>query len=60
MSTISVDFFEHYTHHNDIEKIQDLAKVGNKELEKMFERDAVEVTGKTGTPIVEGRHFLFG
>lgn len=40
--------------------MQDLAKVGNKELEKMFERDAVEVTSKTGTPIVEGRHFPFG
>ncbi len=35
--------FEHYTHHNDLQKMQDLAKVGNKELEEMFERDATEV-----------------
>jgi monovalent cation:proton antiporter-2 (CPA2) family protein len=34
--------FEHYTHHNDMQKMQDLAKAGNKELEEMFERDAAE------------------
>jgi hypothetical protein len=31
---------EHYTHHNDLEKMQDLAKVATRELEEMFERDA--------------------
>jgi voltage-gated potassium channel Kch len=32
--------FEHYTHHNDEEKMQDLAKAAAKELEEMFARDA--------------------
>jgi monovalent cation:proton antiporter-2 (CPA2) family protein len=35
--------FEHYTHHNDEEKMQDLAKAEAKELEEMFARDAEEV-----------------
>ena len=34
--------FEHYTHHTDEEKMQDLAKEGAKELEEMFARDAEE------------------
>ena len=34
--------FEHYTHHSDDEKMQDLAKEGAKELEEMFARDAEE------------------
>lgn len=34
--------FEHYTHHNDMEKLQALAKASMKELEEMFERDAAE------------------
>jgi hypothetical protein len=38
--------FEHYTHHNDLEKMQDLAKAGNKELEEMFERDAADQAAK--------------
>jgi len=32
--------FEHYTHHNDEQKMQDLAKESAKELEEMFRRDA--------------------
>jgi monovalent cation:proton antiporter-2 (CPA2) family protein len=39
--------FEHYTHHNDMQKMQDLAKAGNKELEEMFERDAADPALKT-------------
>jgi len=34
--------FEHYTHHTDDEKMQDLAKESAKELEEMFARDAEE------------------
>jgi glutathione-regulated potassium-efflux system ancillary protein KefC len=52
--------FEHYTHHNDIQKMQDLAKAGNKELEEMFERDANEVAVGDGPPTGQGRHFPFG
>jgi glutathione-regulated potassium-efflux system ancillary protein KefC len=52
--------FEHYTHHNDIQKMQDLAKAGNKELEEMFERDANEVAVGDGPPAGQGRHFPFG
>jgi glutathione-regulated potassium-efflux system ancillary protein KefC len=52
--------FEHHTHHNDQEKMEDLAKAGNKELEEMFERDAVEVSADKGQPSAAGRHFPFG
>jgi glutathione-regulated potassium-efflux system ancillary protein KefC len=52
--------FEHYTHHNDIQKMQALAKAGNKELEEMFERDANEVAVGDGPPAGQGRHFPFG
>jgi len=34
--------FEHYTHHNDENKMRSLAKVAAKELEEMFARDAAE------------------
>ncbi|TAL03404.1 MAG: glutathione-regulated potassium-efflux system protein KefB [Rhodospirillaceae bacterium] len=34
--------FEHYTHRNDMEKLQTLAKAASKELEEMFARDAGE------------------
>jgi len=34
--------FEHYTHRNDMEKLQNLAKVASKELEEMFARDETE------------------
>lgn len=52
--------FEHYTHHNDQEKMQDLAKASGKELEEMFERDAAEAKGETAPPAAHGRHFPFG
>jgi len=53
--------FEHYTHHNDLEKMQDLAKAGNKELEEMFERDAAETQAVAdAAPSVQGRPFPFG
>ncbi len=42
--------FEHYTHHDDDEKMQSLAKASAKELEEMFARDAVE--GAAGEPVV--------
>ncbi len=38
---------EHYTHHDDQEQMQDLAKQSMKELEEMFERDAAERAFKT-------------
>ena len=34
--------FEHYTHRNDQEKLQELTKKATKELEEMFARDAGE------------------
>jgi glutathione-regulated potassium-efflux system ancillary protein KefC/glutathione-regulated potassium-efflux system protein KefB len=34
--------FEHYTHRDDMEKLQNLAKAASKELEEMFARDAGE------------------
>jgi len=34
--------FEHYTHRDDMEKLQSLAKAASKELEEMFARDAGE------------------
>jgi len=52
--------FEHYTHHTDQQKLIDLAKAGNRELEEMFERDAAEVAADSPHPVVEGRHFPFG
>ncbi|MCB2109132.1 MAG: NAD-binding protein, partial [Rhodobacteraceae bacterium] len=35
---------EHYTHHNDDQKMRDLAKAASRELEEMFERDAADET----------------
>jgi voltage-gated potassium channel Kch len=34
--------FEHYTHRDDMEKLQNLAKAASKELEEMFARDETE------------------
>ena len=44
--------FEHYTHHDDDEKIRSLAKASAKELEEMFARDAAE--GLAAEPTVIG------
>jgi monovalent cation:proton antiporter-2 (CPA2) family protein len=44
--------FEHYTHHNDEEKMRSLAKASAKELEEMFDRDAAE--GAAGNAPVVG------
>jgi glutathione-regulated potassium-efflux system ancillary protein KefC/glutathione-regulated potassium-efflux system protein KefB len=43
--------FEHYTHHDDEEKMQALAKEGFKELEEMFARDAAEGAAADG-PVI--------
>jgi voltage-gated potassium channel Kch len=43
--------FEHYTHYNNEEKMQSLAKEDVKELEEMFARDAVEGAAADG-PVI--------
>lgn len=38
--------YAHYGLHNDVKRMQDLAKAANKELEELFEADALEPDGK--------------